>query len=273
MPLLSAYDFGVIRSPGPGLGNLMFPIARALIGRQRYGGTFVAPTIRQFKLGPILRNEPDKRTYSDVFAHRTLSDWRNRFAARLARRVSEDDFTGAPAQGVAVTYSGLRNYFHDLAGSEALVGPWFKSKAQRRGTIDAPYDIAVHVRLGDFAVAQGATASGSVRQSFDWYKQAIALARQTLGGSRHRIVMFTDASKTELQPLVSGLDAEFDPGANALTSMLNMSEARIIVTSRSTFSMWAAYLGGAPAIWDAAFDLSQFFPERDGLDIRVGAAP
>ena len=29
-PLLSSLDFGLIRGPGPGFGNLLFPIGRAL---------------------------------------------------------------------------------------------------------------------------------------------------------------------------------------------------------------------------------------------------
>jgi hypothetical protein len=50
--------------------------------------------------------------------------------------------------------------------------------------------------------------------------------------------------------------------------MRNMSRARIIVASRSSFAMWGAWLGQAPAIWDREFDIEPFFPLRPGLDHR-----
>ena len=47
LPLLSSPDVGLFRAPGPGLGNLLFPIARAVVGRETLGGRVVIPTMRQ----------------------------------------------------------------------------------------------------------------------------------------------------------------------------------------------------------------------------------
>ena len=52
-PLLSRPDFGFIRGPGPGFGNLLFPIARALNEAQIQRGIFVRPTFK--KIGPLAK--------------------------------------------------------------------------------------------------------------------------------------------------------------------------------------------------------------------------
>ena len=52
-PLLSRPDFGFIRGPGPGFGNLLFPIARALNEAQIQRGIFVRPTLFNLKIGPF----------------------------------------------------------------------------------------------------------------------------------------------------------------------------------------------------------------------------
>ena len=269
VPVLSRFDFGLFRSAGPGLGNLMFPIARAVVGVERHGGIVVAPTIRQLKLGPILRNEPDKRIYGDVVAHRSLRDWTNKFEVVFRSKVSEEEVADDPPPGTAITYRGLRKFFHDIEGHEAAVGTWFRRKARLDEVVPNDYDIAIHVRLGDFAKADPSQSGHSIRQPFDWYRQALDKAFERLGGCKHRIVVFTDSTAEAIEPLTRGLSVDRDPGRNALTSMFNMSRASLIITSRSTFSMWAAYLGATSAIWDAAFDIDPFFPLRENLDIRI----
>lgn len=264
-PVLSRIDLGLIRSAGPGLGNLLFPIARAILGAERLGGVMVHPTLRQAKLGPILRGEPDKRLYGDVLRHRSLRDMAVWLRAGLVAQIDEGEEATAPAGDVAVRYAGMARYFHDLAGGEATVRRWIETHARQRGAVQTDYDIAVHVRLGDFASAGGSTAN--TRLTLDWYADAIDLARRTLGGAAPTIMLFTDGAAAELAPLQARFAMMPDPGRNALTSIRNISRARILIASRSTFSMWGAYLGDVPAIWDATFDHTPFLPDRGGLDL------
>ena len=263
-PKLSEVDLGIVRSPGPGLGNLLFPIARALIGQREFGGTFVHPTIRQFKVGTYLRGEKDKRTYGGVIRPRSGDEWRAWMQSVRAPKVEE----GAPvaADGVTICYSGLRRQFHDIAGRCDLIGAWLRENTVRTDASSAPYDVALHVRQGDFQVASTEGAGRNVRQSFGWYRLALELARDLLAKRDAEIRLFTDGDARQVQRELDVEQLTVDASPNALASMNSMSRARVIVTSRSSFSMWAAFLGEMPAIWDSKMNLGEVFPARKGLD-------
>lgn len=269
LPILSSYDLGLFRTMGPGLGNLLFPIARALIGAELEGGIFVAPTLRQLKIGPIIRNEPDKRIYSNIFKHRSFENWKHRAKTIYLPRFAEND-EPRNIGSYTKTYAGLGNYFHDLAGHEELIKNWLWKNARLSGELDEPYDIALHIRLGDFSKASADSGAGhSVRQSYEWYHGALDMAIKHLGlqNTTPRIMLFTDENPNIIRNEF-GLDAiQLDPSKNALTAISNMSKARCIVTSRSTFTMWAAYLGQTTAIWNPQMDLANSFPIRHELDL------
>ncbi|MER9661611.1 hypothetical protein [Mesorhizobium sp. M0159] len=267
LPVLSRWDVGVIRSPGPGLGNLLFPIARALIGQKVRGGVFVHPTLRQLKLGTFLRRERDTRTYGSVIRGRTGAEWRDWAHAQWYPKVDEDDYRGEI--GVAVRYSGLKRYFHDLTGHSEIVSAWLEDTVRSVGVINDAYDIGLHIRLGDFAQSGSAPGGNNIRLPFDWYRAALAEARRLLGTATPRITLFTDGNVDFVNRELGIQDLTIDPSGNALTAMHNLSRARVVIASRSTFSMWAVYLGGMPAIWDEKFDLQRSFPERSGLDHRL----
>jgi hypothetical protein len=267
-PVLGGYDFGVIRSGGPGLGNLLFPIGRALIGCERYGGQLVYPTLRQFKVGPYLRREPDKRTYGRVLRARTAAEWGAWLLSRTLSRVSEDK-AGLHSGPAVVCYEGLRRYFHDLVGYRAMIGHWLDITASSGCFQTAPFDLAVHVRLGDFAVAAEPGGGPSYRLPIDWYSAAIAEARGLVATERRRMVLFTDG---DVQSVLRELELpgiEVDTSQNALAAILRMARGRVLVASRSTFSMWGTFLGESAAVWDRRFDLETYFPRRPGLDVMI----
>lgn len=265
VPVLSAVDCGIVRSPGPGFGNLMFPISRALIGQQRYGGEFVYPTMRQVKVGSFLRRERDKRTYGDVLRRRTLRDWRTWLSVAGGPNVDEHAFDGR-RQGVNVRYAGLGNLFHDLTGHRDLIRQWMLSN-QRFAQACEPFDIGIHVRLGDFCEAGQSRSGNNVRQPLEWYRAALEEARHLSGKAKPSVRLFTDGDPVEVSEKLRVGALGIDHGQNALQSILNLSRARVLVTSRSTFSMWAAFLGDMPAIWDRRYEArTRSFPDRAGLD-------
>ena len=66
-PKFSQGDHFGIRLGGPGLGNLLFPFARAIIYSNKNNIPLINPTWPNIKVGPVLRNERDKRFYIDLF--------------------------------------------------------------------------------------------------------------------------------------------------------------------------------------------------------------
>lgn len=267
-PSLSAVDFGLFRTPGAGLGNLLFPILRAVIGREKRGGTLVYPTFAQLKWGPLLRGERDKRFYTNVARGRRLAEWGDWLRSRFdGPSVNEREAAPDMANGV-IQYTGLRDYFHDLASHQALVQRWYADN-MRGAPVGDDYDIAVHIRLGDFVADPTQTGDVNTRTSFDWYRGAIAEGARRIGIANPRLLVFTDGSFDEVRDGLRMADLQFDESVHAAAAMERMSRASLIVTSRSTFSMWGAFLGNRPAIWDSNFDYREFFPERADLDISM----
>jgi hypothetical protein len=266
LPKLSTYDLGLFRLFGPGLGNLLFPISRAIIGQNKMGGKFIYPTMRQFKIGPILRWESDFRTYGSILRPRTLSDWKFWLDTQLKQQVSETcEFPGVDD---VIYYEGLGRHFHDLSGRANLIGTWLQNERVQDQPICGSYDIAIHVRLGDFASNQFDKSTHNVRQEFDWYRSALDFARKEWLERNVRVRLFTDGAPATVERSLKLTGHIVDTSKNALTAILNMAQAKCIITSRSSFSMWGVFLGNTHAIWDDRFDWQRTFPSRPGLDIR-----
>jgi hypothetical protein len=51
-----------------------------------------------------------------------------------------------------------------------------------------------------------------------------------------------------------------EPEGNTLTKMFALSRARVLIGSRSTFSLWGQFLGNSHAIWPTGFDLARYKP-------------
>lgn len=266
LPVLSRPDYGLLRAPGPGLGNLLFPIARAVIGQYRQGGRLVLPTMRQIKLGTFLRAERDKRTYGDIFRHRSPAELRHWLHARIAPSA----FEGASPIGDSATirYEGMASQFHDLVGHAQMIMEFLTERSNLPITQER-YDIAMHVRLGDFASAKTGAERQNTRIPLDWYRDALALAKDRLGMRTLRGVLFTDDDPVNVINELGLEGFSPEPPGNALTSMLALAKANVLIGSRSTFPLWGRYLGDGAAIWPLGFDLLRYAPLDKSRDIFV----
>ena len=153
---LSKVDAGICRSPGPGLGNLMFPVARAIIHSERAGNIMISPTWTQLKIGPFLRREKDNRIYSKEFYGRNLLEWRNWFRAIFLPKVEESQLSSHArhADNYVVRFEGMGDYFKDIYDGRDLIKAWIGQNARKNGEIFESYDVACHVRLGDFGIEE-----------------------------------------------------------------------------------------------------------------------
>ena len=254
---LSKYDFHLFRSPGSGLGNLLFPWARAVVCHANSDGHLISPTWRNIKLGPWLRGEADKRTYGDVFKHRPLVKWLQdlKIKATRPREISEHEYydfigIGNPASPVSkptlVVFEGMAGYFSDIAGHEDLIRSTLRQEC-RIPVDQVPAHIAVHVRLSDFVTAAAGanqTYSRNTRVDLEWYESEIQRVKERYRDLPVRV--YTDDRECPgVRKLASDEGASVVTPTNALVDMLKMSEATHIVLSASTFSLWAAFLSKA----------------------------
>jgi hypothetical protein len=190
-----------------------------------------------------VRREADKRRYDRLFTSNGYVTGTKR-AWTLARGSirGERETTRPPAgRPEVVRFSGLDDYFVPLYGHNAalkaellrITRPWL-----RPAHSNEPF-LAVHVRCGDF--------TDEMRQPQDWYVSAVRAIRSEIGEVAVRL--YSDGDADELRPLLDLPGLNFVKGKSAVTDLLAMADARVIVASSSTFSMWSSFLGDVPSIW------------------------
>lgn len=255
-PNLGGVDLGLFRFTGPGLGNLLLPWARAIVAARTRGLPILWPTWPQIKFGPVVRGERDVRFYSDLFARPAGYIGGPRKLACLLglRRVAEEELGDHQRSRSLVVFRGLKDYFASLLSHRELVRRELVSISRPEHARFASLErrsIAVHVRLGDFTPPPSLDLLRSGNQCFriplEWYVHAVESVRRHL--SDWEVEVFSDGSDDELGPLLSLKRAKRVSCGSALADMFALSRARVLVGSASTFSSWAAFLGGMPSIW------------------------
>ena len=257
VPLLSSLDLGYVRWPGAGLGNLLFPISRAIIAQHNTGGILLFATMRQIKLGPYLRREDDKRTYGEIFQGRSLDEWLQWIEFRFSYFLSHSS--------KYIFYSGIGNYFYDLHEYNELISDFIEARV-RLPIVYEEFDIALHLRSGDFSDYDAKNTGQSIRNPRSFYQAALVRAVKVVNKKNPKIVVFSDSPACEVKKYVGFDVLNIEQKVNALHSIMKMSRAKVIITSRSTFSLWAQFLGNTCAIWPKNFDLARYKyvdPKRD----------
>lgn len=216
-----------------GLCNKLFPWARAVVYAHETGARIIAPRwVNLMRIGPWIRRERDKRYYINEFTNDGYcSNW---FGIR-------------PALCGATVFAGMESYFAPFLTQQPIV------KAELRRIVNpklvAAADevgserfIGVHVRRGDFV-------SGGISISDAWYIRAISVAREVAGDLPVKI--FSDGNLEKLKGITSKVkNSVVMAAAPAVHDLLALSHSQVLVaTSRSTFSMWAVFLGQMTSIW------------------------
>jgi hypothetical protein len=248
---LGAFGF---RSGGPGLGNLFFPYARALLLAKERGFTLINPSWATLKLGTFLRREKEKRMYLQIFKPRGISGLQKTFLLLAHRKVTENAAAGrnVPLGSVVLT-SGLGNLFKDIAHDREYLADKFRDMLRlddvARIRALGPLGIGVHVRLGDFPSRH--------RIPLEWYIRMIDKIRRATG-VEVPVAVASDGTDAELADILRL------PGVRRLHlgvagDLFALAQSRIILASDSTFSAWAAFLGHVPVLW------GRRDPSLDGL--------
>lgn len=276
-----------------GLGNMLFPWARAELFRDLHGVAMLAPMWTKPRLGTFLRRERDSRLYLKQFRDgHYVSGLRRELVLRRGR--------------IAVFDSVLPNLEEAVGACEALSGhgpkvvamtrwaDWFtpELRARRSFIIDrllsivrpeirafvdrcAPPVIGLHVRRGDKVALQPQyTADGNppLDSHFvppvSWFARAVQSIRRAVGEPLAATV-FSDGHDEELTELLELPGVQRAPRSPAIADILMLSRSGVLVTSAtSSFSGWAAFLGGMPTLWYPRFERTMI-DDRPELLIRV----
>jgi hypothetical protein len=254
-----------------GLGHSLLAWARCVVWCEATGATMLAPRWMRLRVGPYRRKERDKREYFRLFQSADMVDWKKRSVvlALSTKSKSHDGmfdvdifdirFLREKRQGpfphvVVFDNAGADNelkHFRFIKGHScllrerffAMVRPQFMPTSPPRGRI------AIHVRLGDFAVASATAAvtTNNIRIPLAWYKAVLLRLRQDLGQETPATV-FSDGADEELAELLAMPSVTRAPKQESVTDLLSISHASALIASGSGFSLWGAFFGQVPSI-------------------------
>ncbi len=245
-----------------GLGHGLLAWARCAIWCRDTGATMLAPRWLRPRIGPYLRRERDKRNYFLLFhkgkyvgePHRS---WILLTASRLYAELDlpEPGFTTSRPT-VVVFRNAIANNEQKMFHLVAKDGPFLREQLMRMTKpsylpkpAKEPF-IAVHVRMGDFShatVEQLKAGATNARIPVEWYVSIVQRLRSALG-IQIPLVVFSDGTDEALRPLLKLPNVMRAPHQSAITDLLSISQAELLVASGSGFSRWGAFLGSVPRV-------------------------
>lgn len=239
--------------PRTGLCNMLNVWARAFLWAKDHGAEMIAPQwVKVFRIGPWIRGERDKRMYINQFGNYGYIKGVKRWKLLHLRKHLLEHYSETAKTGIVV-FSGQKHNLLDICSRrddlrKELFAQAVPSICNRLRCLPDRF-IAVHIRRGDFR-SIGRTLPES------YYIRGIRMAAEQT--TRVPILVFSDAATDELRflkeighDLYSRINI-MDP-APALHDVLALSKASVFVcTNGSSFSEWAAFLGGMPTFWSGS---------------------
>tara|TARA_B100001250_G_scaffold40975_1_gene32431 strand:- start:13669 stop:14520 length:852 start_codon:yes stop_codon:yes gene_type:complete len=233
-------SFG-IRIGGSGLGNILFPWARAIVYAKNNNLQRIQTSWKTLKFGTIFRRERDKRMYFNLFTGRDgVAGIRKFWLLHFSNKVK--------------MFSGMENLFdsfiqdHDYVKSELLkiINPYYIKKVE---SLDGN-SVAIHIRMGDFQIPNDETVlrdgHWNYRLPLEWYK---CIIKKIHKHANIPIYVFSDGSDQELEEILQLENCSRVYFGSAVADMLALSRFKLLISSASTFSMWASFLGQHSTIW------------------------
>ena len=259
----------------PGLGNRMFPWARAEVFASRTGARMIAPQWSQPKVGPMLRRETDLRTYLNLFDSSGYLRGPARWHALLRRprilgeeanemldEIGPEELT-KKLDGHVVDFRGYQGWFRDdLQHHRDLIKDrlWAITSRAVMKQVNAfalPTEIVAHVRRGDMRVLAAGEEFGDKKataESEAYFIAVIEQLRSVLG--QVPVTIFSNSRPGELTEIPKLDGVHIAPVSHsALTDIWLMSRATALISSsQSSFSAWSSYLGAMPTVWHRPYN-------------------
>ena len=230
-----------VRLGGAGLGNIMFPWAKALVYTKKHNLKSIQTTWRNLKFGTFFRKERDKRMYMNLFSETDgISGFKKFFLLNFSNNIK--------------VFSGMNDLFDPFKREQIfvksellkIINPYHIKRANEFNS----NSIAIHIRMGDFAnpINEKVLRNGdwNYRLPIKWY---ISLIEKIQKQSNLPIYIFSDAEDSELKEILAYDNCNRAYFGSAISDMLALSTCKVLISSASTFSMWASFLGQMPTIW------------------------
>ena len=249
-------DFYLFRLGGAGLGNILFPWARAVIYRKKNDIKQLNSTWFTLKIGTFFRRERDKRLYKSLFLENFTSGLLRLLILIVGKKnLSENKTTSTFLPNILV-FKDMKNLMDDIREDNLIVkDELLKSIRPEHIEFLNNYNkksLVVHIRLGDFQITEDETpirnGNWNYRLPLKWYITTIVKIQNYLPKNTP-IYLFSDGSDEDLKDILNLDNVERKFYGTPISDMIALSNGSIMIASASTFSMWASYLGRMPIIW------------------------
>jgi hypothetical protein len=261
---------------GFGLGNRLFPWARARVFASANEIPMLAPRWVSPRIMPLFRKGAEIHTYPRQVLLVGQLRPKDGDVTGLTRSIVErsSEIRPEPSAFSARLVGDLRPGRHlirfegDLTGTgrfKAIEGHDVFIRSELRAIIrkrwldvaertrDTP--IGIHVRLGDFRA--GSTGSfrnkdgafiGAMRTPLQWYVETLRIIRGALGSTWPAFVVSNGAPE-EMEPLLQMEAVTFVRSQSPVSDMWSLANCRVLMASvGSCFSAWASFLGQMPTV-------------------------
>jgi len=242
---------------------MLFPWARAEVFASQHKLPMLAPQWTQPKIGPLLRREKDLRYYTGLFTSRGYVGGLKKLLVKLRSHVVPEQqarsiIDSPPGGSTIVRFEGMEHSFEPLYGHQQLLHRRLleilstdaRARLQSQQTSDF---IAVHVRCGDKWPLEFGKPFPQPQWGYTlpikWYANVVREIRAVIGG-KWPVKVFSDGREDQLRELLELQNVTLSPANPSIVDILLLAKARLLMTSgSSSFSLWAAFLGGMPAVW------------------------
>jgi hypothetical protein len=250
---------------GAGLGNEVFPWAKAYLASRELGFGLVQPpwglnprgyrrefgTARLDWLGhAALRTVMPSETVTDAMVRSTgQTDY------GAAIRMLDTEFGWSRRRALALLHTGMSGGYLGIARARNFLRNTLLGRLPHV-CLDSPetgagrLHVAVHLRLGDFVETSTGPGPGVFDECLpvEWYRSTLEAAQARFGDALH-VDLMSDDPERAARLLPEWSDHGNAPRRSALEDLSVMATADLLICSISSFSMLAAFLSDAPYLW------------------------
>lgn len=247
-----------------GLGNRLFPWARARLLARDTGADCVRPKWHDIRRGPLLRGGVNYRTFvRKILLFDNFDDdpgdlprSRLRSLRRSARCLGEADARQGERGDRWVTVQGDGNFFEGLHENHAYLEDalWRVTRDKWKALVmQLPtFDITLNVRCGgDFSTPKSDldfVEKGLVLTPAQWFADLVQRIRAE-NGSQVGVQVVSDGTREDLRPILRLPNTHFCETPAAISDLWAVRRSRMIIaTGGSSFPAWAAFFARCPVV-------------------------
>jgi hypothetical protein len=270
--------YGFPDLPRAGLGNMLYIWADCFIWCKDLGVEQIAPFWWKLRIGPYMRGERDKRQYQRLFINsKLISGIKRSILLLIANKVNVDTYRKSDNYNTKfpitiVCFSDMSHFDKLIGRHEEVLNELYRITRPEYWPIGLPQSfIGIHIRMGDFPIKSDLEKQHNFRIPLQWYLGVISELRSALGAN-FPVIVFSDGTDEEIKEVLELENVNRSPFSQSITDLLAIAKSTVIITSRSSYSLFGAYLGHVPSIWyEGKNEIYQqsYMPEEDNAALEV----